>query len=223
MTNVRPLNNQDIETLDGDIRQIHKRQKFTLKYFAGYALLVIIGSTWGYFKIDPENFGAWLFTSIGFMIAGLWGFFEIYNRDNKAFKRIAWLKNENKVLSIAVKSADYIAIPEHEDEGDHFLFQLPDNKILYVGGQEFYTSDTFPNNDFEIVIATDPKKKIVLLNKYDFGDKIPPKIKLTKTQSIKFSDTQIKEIQDQDPIVREFATFIPGDIHEIKIVDKANT
>ncbi len=223
MTNVRPLNTQDIETLDGDIRQIHKRQKFAIKYFAGYTVLVIIFSTWGYFKIDPENFGAWLFTTIGFFVAGLWGFLEMYRKDNKALKRIDWLKNENKVLSIVVKSSDFIAIPEHEDEGDYFLFQLPDNKIVYVGGQEFSNSDTFPNNNFEIVIATDPKKKIVLLNKYDLGDKIAPKIKLTKTQSIKLSDGQIKEIQDQDPIIRGFATFITGDINEIKIVDKADT
>lgn len=223
MTNVRPLNTQDIETLNGDIRQINKRQKFTIKYFAGYTLLVIIGSTWTYFKIDLDNFVPWVVTSIGFFVAGLWGFLEIYLKDNKALQRIAWLKNENKVVSVLVKSTDYIAIPEQEDEGDFFLFQLPDNKIVYIGGQQFYASDTFPNNNFEIVIATDPKKKIVLLNKYDLGDKIAPKIKLTKGQSIKLSDKQIKEINDQDPIIREFATFITGDINEIKIVDKADT
>jgi hypothetical protein len=223
MTNVRPLNTQDIETLDGDIRQIHKRQKFAIKYFTVYAILVIIGSTWAYFKIDADNFVPWLITSIGFLVAGLWGFLEMYLKDNKALKRIAWLKSENKVLSIVVKSNDFLAIPEHDDEGDYFLYQLPDNKIVYVGGQEFSNSDTFPNNNFEIVIATDPKKKIVLLNKYDFGDKIAPKIKLTKMQRIKLSDEQIKEIQDQDPIIREFATFITGDINEIKIIDKADT
>jgi hypothetical protein len=38
---------------------------------------------------------------------------------------------------------DYIAISEHEDEGDYFLFQLPDNKIVYVGGQEFSPATLF--------------------------------------------------------------------------------
>ncbi|MBA2611092.1 MAG: hypothetical protein H0U95_03915 [Bacteroidetes bacterium] len=223
MTNIRPLNIQDIETLDDDIRLINKRQKFQIKYFSGYAALVIIGSTWAYFKIDSGNFWVWVFTSIGFFVAGLWGFLEMFLEDNKALKRIEWLKNENKVISIIVKSTDYIEIPEHEDEGDYFLFQLLDNKILYFGGQEFTTSDTFPNSNFEIVIARDPKNKIVLLNKYDFGDKISPKIKLTKSQSIKLSDKQIEEIQKQDVVVREFATFITGDINEIKIVDKADT
>jgi len=223
MTTVRPLNTQDLETLDNDVRQIHKRQKFTIKYFAGYILLVIMGSTWAYFKIDPDNFVPWVFTTIGFFIAGLWGFLEIYLKDNKALKRIVWLKKENKVHSIVVKSNDYISIPEHEDEGNYFLFQLRDKKILYIGGQEFYTSATFPNNNFEIVIATDPKSKIVLLNKYDLGEKISPKIKLNKKQSIKLTDTQIEEIKEQDPVLREIATFITGDINEIRIIDKVET
>lgn len=219
MINTRALNSKDLETLDSDILQIKKRLNFTAKYFAGYTVLVLIGSAWAYIKIDPKDFIPWVITTIGFFAAGFWGFIELYLRGNKALKQIDWVKKENKVVSISVTSNEYIEICEQEDEGNYFLFQLSDNKIVYVGGQSFYVSDTFPNNNFEIAIATGQKNKVVLLNKYEFGKKIEPKIKLTKTQRIKLSDRQIDQINKQDPIIREIAAFLTGSITEIEIVN----
>lgn len=223
MINERPLNSNDIVTLDNDVLLINKRKRFITKYFVGYTILVLICSIWAYFKIDSENLIVLIFTSIGFFVAGLWGFLEMYLKENKKLKNISWLKNENKVLSIVVKSNDFIEIPEHEDEGDYYLFQLPDNRILYVGGQEFYPNETFPSNNFEIVIAKDPKNKIILFQRNDLGEKISPKIKLTKNQSIKLTDEQISEINQQDVILREIVTIITGHIDKITIVDEAVT
>jgi len=223
MINERPLSAKDIKTLDKDILLFNKRKNFTVKYFVGYTLIVLIVSIFVYFKIDRNDLVPLIVTSIGFFIAGLWGFLELYLKENKRLKAITWSKNENKVLSIVVKSNDFIEIPEHEDEGDYYLFQLADNKILYIGGQEFYQSKSFPNNNFEIVMAKDPQNKIILLERNDLGEKINPKIKLNRNQSIKLTDEQIEEINKQDFVIREFTTIITGSIDKINIIDKADT
>jgi hypothetical protein len=56
---------------------------------------------------------------------------------------------------------------------------LPENKILSFGGQDFYPSKKFPSSNFEIAICYGIKNEIVLLEIYNYGNKIKPKLKIT--------------------------------------------
>lgn len=46
---------------------------------------------------------------------------------------------------------------EIEDEGACYAFQISDEEILFIEGQEFYSSAKFPNTDFEIVRIFDSR------------------------------------------------------------------
>jgi hypothetical protein len=83
------------------------------------------------------------------------------------------------VKSIEVIATDYIELSEVEDEGVFYLFQLKDNKILSFGGQDFYPTNNFPNDNFEIAICYGQNGEVVLLEKYNNGKKIHPKTKIT--------------------------------------------
>jgi hypothetical protein len=50
-----------------------------------------------------------------------------------------------------VRSSELVEIEEREDEGACWLFQLPDDQILVLNGQEYYATATFPNDDFSLV------------------------------------------------------------------------
>jgi len=83
------------------------------------------------------------------------------------------------VTSIKGVSTDYIELSEVEDEGVYYIFQLPDNKIFSFGGQDFYPTKSFPNDNFEIAICYGENDEIVLLETYNYGNKLLPKSKIT--------------------------------------------
>ena len=80
----------------------------------------------------------------------------------------------NKAKSIKVVSDKFIELSEVEDEGVYYLFQVDNNQILSFGGQEFYPTNKFPSNDFEIVMSHGKLGELVLYEKYVNGNKIQP-------------------------------------------------
>ena len=50
-----------------------------------------------------------------------------------------------------VQSASVVTFEEIDDEGECYAFDIGDNQILFVMGQEFYDLDGFPTTDFSIV------------------------------------------------------------------------
>ena len=56
-----------------------------------------------------------------------------------------------------VSSDEMVEFEEIEDEGACYAFQVSDDEILFIEGQEFYSSAKFPNTDFEIVRIFDSR------------------------------------------------------------------
>jgi hypothetical protein len=52
-------------------------------------------------------------------------------------------------------STRVVAVAEVEDEGAAYFFEVEPNRMYFVSGQQFYPTDRFPNDDFEIVEAFD--------------------------------------------------------------------
>jgi len=44
----------------------------------------------------------------------------------------------------------YVKFDEYEDEGVHYVFDVGEDTLLFLGGQNWYPSRRFPNADFEI-------------------------------------------------------------------------
>ncbi len=61
----------------------------------------------------------------------------------------------NRACATRITSEQMVEFDEVEDEGACYAFQVAKNKIAFVCGQDFYSSPTFPNTDFEIVEIPD--------------------------------------------------------------------
>jgi hypothetical protein len=105
----------------------------------------------------------------------LWVFLETFFKRKTERDNINFVLSRNKVTIIKVVSDEYIELSEEEDEGVYYLFQLPHNKVVSFGGQDFYPDEIFPNTDFEIAICYSRKGSIVLFDTYIYGKKLLPK------------------------------------------------
>jgi len=67
-----------------------------------------------------------------------------------------------------------VEIEEVEDEGPCYAFQVNDERIVFVEGQDFYPSARFPNTDFELVEIHDGAGKLVSMVIDKHGEKLTP-------------------------------------------------
>ena len=81
-----------------------------------------------------------------------------------AFYEVALKRNESRVTRI--QSDDMVELEEEEDEGACYAFQLSNNRIVFISGQDYYPSARFPNTDFSLVgIYGENKPLIEVLEK----------------------------------------------------------
>lgn len=183
MQTERPLSDKEIKILRQDLKRLDKRKSFQIKFLVGWTLLAIIVGTFVYFRLETTTE---LYLLIGtvviYILIGVWSFMEIYLKQKKRRKNIDFVFETNKVKTIKVITIDYIELSEVEDEGVNYLFQISENKILSLGGQDFYPTKNFPSDNFEIAVCNDEKGEVVLLETYNYGKKIQPKRKITGQQ-----------------------------------------
>jgi hypothetical protein len=76
---------------------------------------------------------------------------------SKAVAELEGALARNRASVVRIASQKVVEFEEIEDEGACYAFQLPQNKIVFVSGQDFYPSAKFPNTDFEIVTVFDSR------------------------------------------------------------------
>lgn len=54
-----------------------------------------------------------------------------------------------------VRARSFAELEEIEDEGACYAFELDDNRVVFIMGQEFYESARFPSLDFSLVYVLD--------------------------------------------------------------------
>jgi hypothetical protein len=113
----------------------------------------------------------WLCLGIGI---SLW---NIITERHKVLKRIgayedAMNKDEADVLHI--RSNAMIEFDEIEDEGACYAYQVDDESIIFIAGQDFYSSARFPNNNFEIIYIYDSARNPIEMLIEKHGDKLEP-------------------------------------------------
>ena len=180
MKSQRPLNEQDLKVLNAALAPIQKRQRYQTRVLIVWSALAVVVSAIVYPRMDTPS-DRWLLfgTALVYILIGVWSFLETSSQNRRQRIGIDFVKAQNSVTSIRVRSTEYIELPETEDEGVFYLFQLEDRKVLSFGGQEFYPSKSFPSDDFEIVLAKGPRSEWVLGETYNFGKKIKPLRKIT--------------------------------------------
>lgn len=64
-------------------------------------------------------------------------------------------RNEADVYDIRARS--FAELEEIEDEGACYAFELEDDRLVFIAGQEFYEAARFPSLDFSIVYVLDER------------------------------------------------------------------
>lgn len=175
MITERPLSDKEIKSLKSELRQLDKRNSANVRFliiwmiFAGIAGIIFYAN---FRSIGTKYFSAGIV--LVYALIGIWVFTENHLKQKKQRNKVNYIFSRNKVKSIIVEPLSYIQLAENDDEGVYYLFQLADNKILSMGGQDFYPTKQFPCSWFEIVLSYDKKGKIVMLQKYASGKRIHP-------------------------------------------------
>jgi hypothetical protein len=91
------------------------------------------------------------------------------------------------------------------------LFQIKDNKILSFGGQDYYPTNKFPSDNFEIAMCFGKSGELVLLEKYVNENKIRPIQKINAQKKLELM------ISSKYPNPDNF-TIINGQIEQIESI-----
>ena len=183
MQTERPLSDREIKILKKDLKRLNNLKSLQIKFLVGWSLLAIIVGTFVYFKLDTITEIYLLFaTVVVYILIGFWSFMALFLKQKKERKNIDYVFATNKVKSIKLTATYYIELPEVEDEGVYYFFQISENEILALGGQEFYPTNNFPSDNFEIAICNGQKGELVLLETNNYGKKTHPKRKITGQQ-----------------------------------------
>lgn len=175
----RELTSKEVKKIGRASDSIKLKKSFQVRFLVGWIVTALIIGVISFFhlKTAQEHYllllCALIYISIGFRV-----FYKQIVTLNKEKAGFNFVLAENKAKFIRLRAERYIELPEHEDEGVHYLFQLADDRILSLGGQDFYPNKHFPSDDFEVVLCTDANSKVLMLEIYNYGKKIKPLIKI---------------------------------------------
>ncbi len=74
----------------------------------------------------------------------------------------------------AIRSRSYVQFDEIEDEGACYAFELDDERVVFVSGQEFYPEAKFPSLDFSLVYVLDERGQTVDMLIEKRGPRVAP-------------------------------------------------
>jgi hypothetical protein len=82
---------------------------------------------------------------------GLWSYVSARRELTRDVDRFQEALRRDEAHEVRVQASEMVEFEEIEDEGACYAFQLSENRILFVSGQEYYPSARFPNTDFSLV------------------------------------------------------------------------
>jgi hypothetical protein len=98
---------------------------------------------------------SWYISGLIWLVIGLpmtlWSYAGVRSDLAKAVRRFESALRLNTASTVRIQSAELVEFEEEEDEGARYAFQLADGRIVFLSGQEFYSSPQFPSSDFSLV------------------------------------------------------------------------
>jgi hypothetical protein len=117
-------------------------------------LLCIFGPLWLLTVIFVKDLSTlWLsiFWVISAVITGVLAFFSVARDFRKEMQRVDDGLRQNRAEEIIVSAAKMVEFEEIEDEGACYAFQVNPSQIVFVCGQDYYSTRRFPSTDFSII------------------------------------------------------------------------
>ncbi len=87
----------------------------------------------------------------GVGLAVLLGSISARKQSNFRITELEEVLSKNRASVIHIKSDKMVEFEEIEDEGACYAFQVAEEKIAFVCGQDYYASAKFPNTDFCVI------------------------------------------------------------------------
>ena len=174
----RPLTNSERRLIRARIRDLQRRSS------RGQALVVpltggVILTLWLVTMLASDAppliiTGFWLVVGLGL---ALWTRRDMAH-DTHALNAIAAGLQSALKMNVSdvytVQARSFVEFEEIEDEGACYAFELFDNRLVFIVGQEFYESARFPSLDFSLVYVLDEAGQTVELMIEKRGAKVTP-------------------------------------------------
>jgi len=170
----RPLQERELNILELQLARLDRKRRYGIRFLVVWTFLALVVGSIAYFREPKDGNGLLLIMAI-YIGIGVWVVVEQRVKGNRRRKSIAYLKEKNLVTVVEVNSDTFYMLEEVDDEGVLYLFQLEGNRVLSFGGQDFFESDNFPSDKFEIVEGRGIGDEILILEAFVQGKKIKPK------------------------------------------------
>jgi len=122
--------------------------------FVFFSMVTVLAS-----DVSPQIVVGFWFALV--VLIGLWVWIEQYLKMHKLAGSISRTLESGRVREIRVVASGVVEFEEVEDEGACYAFQIADDRIVFVSGQEFYASAKFPNSDFALIDVLGPSGELV--------------------------------------------------------------
>lgn len=142
-----------------------RQQRKALWYLIGWPLAAIVISV---------LLKASLWVCIGWLILGLLISVGINSKYYRKKKRILSLLQNGTVTVFHIQTDKYIWLPDFEGEGEHYLFQLENNQLLLIGGEEYRHHEGFPHEQNEIISGYSDDNELVYFDIISGGQPVEP-------------------------------------------------
>ncbi len=157
----RPLNPEEKRVLSRTLSREQQRLRLMLTRVVVFQS-VVFGALWALTILAARQH--WLLVTAFWAMIGVgvafWAYRDARREVSSRILRVksALLRNEARVTRI--QSQWMVEIEESEDEGACYAFQVDEEEIVFITGQDYYSSARFPNSDFSLVQVMDSDEKI---------------------------------------------------------------
>ena len=112
-------------------------------------------------------------------LIGAWVWVEQVTRRRKRVQQIDLALRGGQVREVRVQASAVVELEEVEDEGACYAFDVGNGTVVFISGQEFYPSRTFPNADFSLIEVHDTEGVAI----ESYLEKRGDRLKISKTIS----------------------------------------
>lgn len=157
---VRPLKATERRMLNHTLSVLYERQH-RLRHSLLFSCLIAFGILWGmslaarYFDRGGPNWYQSALVCIGISaLVGVVAFPQTRREERNLSKQVRDYEStleRNLAHVVHIQSGQIVELEEQEDEGACYAFQVNDNRIVFVVGQDYCASPKFPNSDFSLI------------------------------------------------------------------------
>jgi hypothetical protein len=165
ITYERQLTPGESTDLQEKLQENSRQQRKACWYLVGWPLSAIVIAT---------LLKASLWVCLGWLTLGLLISFGINSKYYRKRKQIQSLLQKGTVTVFNIQAGKYIWLPDFEGEGEHYLFQLDNDQLLLIGGEEYLHEEGFPHEQNEIISGFSADDELVYFDIIAGGQAVEP-------------------------------------------------